>query len=385
MLRVLLWLGQFVVVAPSVYETLVSLAGLRTPQPTSTTADPRRIRAVVPAHDEATVIEGISRDLADQQVSPHRLTSWVIADRCSDDTATIAARHVSVAERIEGAGGKGAALAWFLDEHPLDEDEILLVLDADNRIEASFVAGIAEVVDPRGGALQAYLDVANPDGSMLSLANALTYWASNRSVQLARTNLGWSADLGGTGMAVPAAALAAAGGFEDDLTDDLSLNIRLNLAGYRTGWLHHVRVRDEKPERTEVVVTQRARWVRGKREVRRIYLGRLVRTAFTQRRLDLLDLAIRLVNPGRSFLALGLVVLTGTAILAPGLGLWPAWVLGSVTVVVVALPLVFLAIDGVPRRYLIRYPYVAAIGVLWVPIRIAGRLVRGWRRTPHAG
>ena len=74
-------------------------------------------------------------------------------------------------------------------------------------------------------------------------------------------------------MAIPAHALDAAGGFGDDLTDDLALNIRLNLAGYQTGWLHDVRIRDEKPEDAGVAVTQRSRWVRGKRAVRRRYLA----------------------------------------------------------------------------------------------------------------
>lgn len=385
MLRVLIWLGQLVVVAPSVYETVVSLAGLRDPHREPPTGHPMRVRAVVSAHDEETVIEGIAADLASQTIDPDRLSACVIADRCTDRTAEIAGRHIPVVERRDGTGGKGAAIAWYLERHPLDRDEALLVLDADNRIDPAFTASIAAVLDPGDGAVQAYLDVANPDDSPLSLASALTYWASNRSVQLARSNLGWSADLGGTGMAIPAGALEAAGGFEDDLVDDLALNLRLNLAGYRTRWLHDVRVRDEKPTRADAAVGQRARWVRGKREVRRRYGAPLVATAFRERRMDLFDLAARLYNPGRSFLALALGGLTVASIVAPGPGWWSPWVLGSVTAVVVTLPVVFLAIDGVPGRYLVRYPYVTAIGLLWLPVRILSRTVTGWRRTPHTG
>ena len=385
MLRALLWLGQFAVVAPSVYETVVSLAGFRTPRAHRRTATPMRIRAVVAAHDEEAVVGGISSDLAAQEIDPDLLEAWVIADRCADATATVARRHVAVAERVDGDGGKGAAIAWFLAEHPLADDEALLVLDADNRIDPSFVATVAAAIEPDGGAVQAYLDVANPDASALALANALTYWASNRSVQLARSNLGWSADLGGTGMAIPAVALAEAGGFSDDLTDDLALNIRLNLADHRTRWLHDVRVRDEKPERTDDAIRQRARWVSGKRDVRRRYVLPLLRAAIRDRRPDLVDLAIRLINPGRSFLALGLIGFTAASVLAPAAGLWSPWLLGSVTIVVISLPVAFLVIDGVPGRYIARYPYVAAIGILWLPIRVASRAVSGWRRTPHTG
>lgn len=385
MLRVLLWLAQFVVVAPSVYETVVSLWGLRTPPAPSGDAPGTRVRAVVAAHDEEAVIDGIAGDLARQDHPPTSLDAWVIADRCTDGTARRAARHVRVAERSAGSGGKGAAIAWFLAEYPLDGDEVLLVLDADNRIDEGFVSSIAGAIGDGHDVVQAYLDVANPDASVLTLANALTYWASNRSVQLARSNLGWSADLGGTGMAITAGALDAAGGFSDDLTDDLALNIRLNLAGYRTRWLHDVRVRDEKPADVDSAVTQRARWMRGKRDVRRRYGPALLRAAVSGRDIALADLGMRLYNPGRSFLALGLIGLTAASAVTRGSGLWPVWLLGSVTVVVVALPAVFLAVDGVPRRYLVRYPYVTVIGLLGIPVRVVARFARGWRRTPHVG
>ncbi len=363
----------------------MSLFGLRTPAESVGGAAATPIRVVVPAHDEEDVIEGIAADLAAQDYPSDLLEAWVIADRSSDDTARLASAHVSVAERSDGAGGKGAAISWFLTQHPLRVGEALVVLDSDNRIDTTFIRSIAAALESGHHAVQAYLDVSNPDASVLTMANALTYWASNRSVQLARSNIGWSCDLGGTGMAVSSEALAAVGGFEDDLTDDLALNVRLNLAGYRTHWLHHVHVRDEKPTAADDAVLQRARWVRGKRDVQRRHGGELFRTALLQRKPALLDLGFRLYNPGRSFLALALIGLAVVAAVFPDLGLWSAWILGAIAAFVVLLPVAFLAIDGIPGRYLIRYPYVVVIGLLWLPIRVASRLTRSWRRTPHRG
>ncbi len=378
-------MGQLLLVAPSLYESVVSLWGLRTP-PSPAARSPRmRMRVVVAAHDEEAVVEGIATDLAAQDYPPDLLDAWVIADRCTDDTSSRASLHVNVAERTVGEGGKGAAIAWYLAERPLQPDEALVVLDADNRVDPTFVSSVAAALEDGHPAVQTYLDVENPDASVLTMASALTYWASNRSVELARSNLGWSCDLGGTGMAVTATALSDAGGFTDDLTDDLALNIRLNLAGHRTLWLHRTHVRDEKPDRTDTAVTQRARWAKGKSIVRRTYGTTLLRRAVVDRQPALFDLAMRLYNPGRSFLALVLVVLTVLAIAFPSSGLWPAWVLGGMAMVVIGLPLVFLVIDRVPGRYLVRYPYVVVIALLWLPIRIAARFVGGWRRTPHGG
>ena len=69
----------------------------------------------------------------------------------------------------------------------------------------------------------------------------------------------------------------------------------------------------------------------------------------------------------------------------PQWGLWPWWFHAAVAAVVVLLPILFLAIDGVPARYLVKYPYVTLIAILWLPVRIGSRLLSGWNRTPHKG
>lgn len=385
MIRVLVWLGQLVFVAPALYSSVVALWGLKSQSRDSAAMSSRRVRIVIAAHDEEVVIGSIAADLVAQDHPSDCFDAWVIADRCTDRTAEVAGRYVNVAERKTGTGGKGAAIAWFLEEHPLEPGEVLLVIDADNRIDPDFVRGIAKAVEDGNEVVQGYLDVGNPDGSALATANALTYWASNRMVQLARTNIGWSCDLGGTGMAFTCEALEAAGGFADDLADDLSLNVRLNLAGYRSYWVHDLRIYDEKPTGTSSSITQRARWVRGKRAVQREYGSVLVGAAVRTRQPALLDLAYRLYNPGRSFVALAIALFAVIAAVFPGIGLWPWWVLATIALVVVLLPVVFLAVDGVPGRYLIRYPYVTLIAILWLPIRIASRLLPDWRRTAHTG
>ncbi len=148
----------------------------------------------------------------------------MIADHCTDTTAEIARlAGANVAQRTDGPPGKGAALAWYLEQHPLTADEALVVFDADNRVPAGALGRIADEIAAGHEVVQCYLDVANPDGSLISEASALSYWAGNRMVQLARSNLGWSADLGGTGMALTGAALERVGGFGDSLTEDQEL------------------------------------------------------------------------------------------------------------------------------------------------------------------
>jgi cellulose synthase/poly-beta-1,6-N-acetylglucosamine synthase-like glycosyltransferase len=272
-------------------------------------------------------------------------------------------------------------LSWYLAQEPLATEEALVVFDADNRVPADALGRIADELDAGHEVVQCYLDVANPRESLIAEASALSYWAGNRMVQLARSNLGWSADLGGTGMAFTAAALERAGGFGDSLTEDQELGVRLLLAGHRVEWLHDVKIRDEKPATVGVAVRQRARWMAGKREAARKHLPALLKR-FTP---ATLDQAMRLVQPGRSFIALVSLVMTVLAAVTASTWLlpWPVW--GIATAVQILEPIPFLARDGVAASQLARYPLLVILAALWIPVRLASSVVKGWYHTPHRG
>jgi len=378
MLRLVALTAQVSVMALAAYNAVTALWGWKDREPSPSGSHSRRLRIVIPAHDEEAVIGGILGDLENSEYRQKEV--WVLADRCQDSTAEVArTAGAQVAERSEGSVGKGAALAWYLSNHPLDTGEALVVFDADNRVSPDTLTRIADELEAGHEVVQCYLDIANPYDSLVTEASALSYWAGNRMVQLARSNLGWSADLGGTGMALTSDALASVGGFTDSLTEDQDLGARLLLAGQRVEWLHDVRIRDEKPESVGVAIQQRARWMAGRRKVMRRYFLPLIGTG----RPAALDQALRLVQPGRSFVALVSGVLTVLAVTTRSdwLVAWPAWAV--VTAVQVLEPLPFLAKDGVPARQLIRYPVIALLAALWIPVRLISGRSGGWYHTPH--
>ena len=379
-LRTLALIAQGLLLALAGYNAVTALWGWPNRAPAPNGRRERNLRVVIPAHNEEKVIAGILGDLTRADYPKDKLETWVIADRCSDGTGEIAAGfNATVAHREQGPAGKGPALAWYLAEHPLCPDESLTVFDADNRIGPEVLGRISDELDAGHGAVQCYLDVANPDESVIAQASALSYWAGNRMVQLARSNLGWSADLGGTGMALTADLLEQVGGFGESLTEDQELATRIVLAGHRVEWLHYVRVRDEKPTDIGVTVRQRARWMSGKRASRRRYLGELIRAGEPAA----LDYALRLIQPGRTFVALVSGVLTAVAAAtgSPWLLPWQIW--ATATAVQVFEPIPFLARDGVPTRRLLRYPLLILLAALWLPIRLFSGRVSDWYHTPH--
>lgn len=378
MLRAVLRAIEALLIGLIVYNLVVSLFGWRNPKPVPVGERWRRLRVVVPAHDEEAVIGGILDDLTAQDYPADLHQVWVLADCCTDRTAEVALAHgARVAEREEGPEGKGPALSWYLHSHPLGSEEALLILDADNRVPPDLLARLADTLDQGHPAVQTYLDVANPDASPVATASALSYWASNRMVQLARHNLGWPVDLGGTGSVVTAGALEAAGGFGGAATEDQELTVRLHLAGIPVVWAHGIRVRDEKPTRSVVAMRQRGRWVGGRRQVARQHLGALLRRPS----LASFDLALRLVQPSRMGVALlsaGLAA--GSALGAP---LLPAGMWAGLAAVQVLAPIPFLVREGVPLRYLARYPLLVILPLLKGSARLSRQ--EGWYHTPHQG
>lgn len=382
MLRLLGLAAQATLILLAGYNAVTALWGWPDRKKAEHGARQRRFRIVVPAHDEGGVIGPLLQDLNDLDYANELKEVWVVADRCTDDTAQTAAEAGAfVTERWGGTPGKGAALGWYLTEHPLAQDETLVVLDADNRVPAHLLNRVSDEIDAGHQVVQCYLDVTDPDANLLAEASALSYWASNRMVQLARSNLDWSADLGGTGMAVTATALVDAGGFGGSLTEDQELGLRLVLSGHRVAWLHDVRVRDEKPTDAGVAVRQRARWMAGKRQLRRRYLWPLL----SRREPATLDMAVRLAQPSRTWVAFvsGILTVAAAVTESPWLMGWRVW--GVITAIQVLEPIPFLAKDGVEPRRLLRYPLMTLLAGLWLPVRVISSKVGEWYHTPHRG
>jgi hypothetical protein len=384
MLRILALAAQGVLAAFLLYELVVAAWGWARPRRPAATSPRHRFRVVVPAHNEEAVIGNVLGDLGAQTYPADLFEVVVIADRCSDGTVAKASGLATVVERVEGREGKGAAIDWLLQQAPLDGVESLVVLDADTRVPAELLGRFNDELVSGHDVMQAYLDVSNPLASPMATASAMTYWAGNRMVQHARSRLGWSADLGGTGMAFSARAMAALGGFGSGLTEDQDASARLVTGGFRVRWLHELRIRDEKPAAVGAAIRQRARWVAGKRRVARAQLWPLIAAAWRQRSWAPVDVALRLLNPGRSFgvLAAALLAVAAAVTGSDALFRWQVW--GSLAGVLLVAPLAFLMRDGVSSRYLVRYPLVIVVAVLWLPIRIMSRLVGDrWARTPR--
>lgn len=386
MLTALANAAQAVVALLIAYTLSTAVAGWRTQRPAPEGNRRWRFVVAIPAHDEEAVVGAVVGDMLANRYPRDLVEIWVVADRCTDRTVEVArAAGARVHQRNGGQGGKGAALAHFLGAVAIPAEAGLVIVDADNRVPPDLLGRFSDELDAGSEVIQAYLDSTRPAESWVSLATAMSYWASNRMVQLARCNLGWPVDLGGTGMCLTGSALEAVGGFGESLVEDQDLTARLTLAERSIQWIHDVRVRDEKPVAAGVAVRQRARWASGKRSAARRYTWRLLGAAWKRRSWGVADLAVRLVQPSRTVVAVASAGLALVAGLTASEYLWPWQVWGGIAAAQFFAPLPFLLRDRVPLRWVVRYPVLAVLAVLWLPVQIASRRVTGWYHTPHRG
>ena len=164
-----------------------------TPQP-PITARPR-VAVLVPAHNEAEVIDATLRALGPQLRSGDRLL--VVADNCSDTTAELArAQDAEVTERHNlSQRGKGFALAHGVDCLRDDPPAVVVIVDADCLLAGGALDALTHCVVTQGRPAQAlYL--------MLSAPGAWAVSPIGR-VRLAGPQLGSARRLATVGHAVP--------------------------------------------------------------------------------------------------------------------------------------------------------------------------------------
>jgi glycosyltransferase involved in cell wall biosynthesis len=151
---------------------LQALASLLPSRQLATAAGPVRYAVLIPAHDEALVIEDTVRRALALIGSDGRLI--VIADNCGDDTAAKArAAGAQVIERhAPTLRAKGYALAFGIDHLRAEPPDIVVTLDADCQCTQGSFDLLARQAMLAGRPVQALFFMSARPGSRLRLRTA---------------------------------------------------------------------------------------------------------------------------------------------------------------------------------------------------------------------
>ena len=223
--------------------------------------------AIIPAHNEETVVRNLIESLKNQTYDKNLYDIYVIADNCTDNTAKVARdAGAIVLERFDPEHKtKGFALQWFLKQKIKEnaDYDAFFVFDADNIVDKDFIVNMNKKLCQGEDVVQGYRDIKNPTDNWLTAGYALFYWTMHRLYHLARYNIGLSPLLNGTGFMVKFDVVKPNGWETETLTEDIEFSLRRIIKGKKLGWATDAIVYDEQPASFKQSWSQRSRWTVG--------------------------------------------------------------------------------------------------------------------------
>jgi exopolysaccharide biosynthesis WecB/TagA/CpsF family protein len=301
-----------------------------------------RLAVLVPAHNEELLVGRCVESLLAQSYPRALYRVIVVADNCSDNTASSASAagaEVLVRNQPESRG-KGQALRYAMDlvmAAPTPPDAVVVV-DADSIADPHLLTGLERELAQGHGIVQGdYTVIIEPD-SPRSAMIAAGFLLFHRVRFSGRARIGMPANLVGNGMLLARSVLEAHPWDAFTGVEDLEYSMRLRVAGIRPRFARAAMVAGPGPATRAGVDRQRLRWEGGRFNVVRTWLWTLVEASIARRDPRLLDAALDLATPPLGLLCLataGGALVVGAAVLVH---LAPAWALIPWAVGVVALP-----------------------------------------------
>jgi 1,2-diacylglycerol 3-beta-glucosyltransferase len=285
-----------------------TLLSARLPRPAPSEAT-RRFRFVVPAHNESAGIAETVQSLLAVDYPRELFEVVVVADNCSDDTAdkARAAGATVVVRHDTEKRGKGYALDHVFSTTPPEVDAVV-VIDADTLVSPNILRAFAARRDRGAEAIQADYAVRNPNAGWRTRLVAIAFGAFHIVRSRARERLGLSCGLRGNGMCFATSLLKTVPHQAYSVVEDVEYGLRIGERGYRVFYTDEAHVYGEMVTTSAAANTQRRRWEEGRKQLVRQNARRLLAAGVATKNRVLLDLALDLVIPPLSTIAVGLVV-----------------------------------------------------------------------------
>lgn len=263
----------------------------------------------MPAHDEATGIRQSVESLLLQLLPTDRLL--VVADNCSDDTASLAASAgAEVIERQDPTQrGKGFALDFGVRHLRNNPPEIVVIADADCEFSPGSIDLLARDCQRLGRPIQALYLMLAPEGTGAKTRVAQFAWTMKNQVRpLGLLVLAQPCQLMGTGMAFTWPCICSAPLATGHIVEDMQLGLELTRQGMPACFCPEARVTSYFPRTEEGIRTQRTRWEHGHLGMIITEAPRLLVSSLRKRNVPGAVLAIDLLVPPLTLFVLLLIV-----------------------------------------------------------------------------
>ena len=223
---------------------------------------------VIAARNEKLVIGNLLDSINKQDYPKELITTFVVADNCTDDTATIARSKGAICyERNDpDHRTKGYALEYLFDrieeDYGRDTFEGYFVFDADNLLKSNYISKMNDAFDTGVKIITSYRNTKNFDENWIASTYALHWIRSIRTNHRARSVLHLATNIQGTGFLF-ANEIVRNGWHYTSLTADRALTADAVAQGYEITYQDEAEFFDEQPVSLKVALRQRLRWSKG--------------------------------------------------------------------------------------------------------------------------
>lgn len=276
-----------------------------------------RLLFLVPAHNEELLIGRCLQSLLALRYPRSDCEIVVIADNCTDTTASIVRAHdVRCMERRDAVkAGKPYAIAWAITMLDLSDFDAVVIVDADSLIDADFAISLAALAPLREKAIQCYNDVSNRSENALTRMAAVFSAMRCRYINEFKTRASLNCPLG-NGLCIGSAVLERLGWNAFGISEDTELYAILTQNGVRIESAAAARIYSQEARSLRQSGSQRKRWTAGNLGVLFRHGGPILRSGrigFAQK----LDSLAELTGPAPA-VHLGLVLVLAALTLATG-------------------------------------------------------------------
>lgn len=290
-------------------ECLVTLLFDTPTSPTPNSLAPTvSYRILIPAHNEAGIVGKTLANLMTALADSNPETIILVADNCTDNTASIARSFgVTVLERHDTTlRGKGFALEhgvqYLRGSNPPD---ILVVMDADcETTQYGLNTLINKVTESGKPAQMAYIMRVIKDANIKQKIAGFAWLLKNKIRPIAIESMGLPGALSGTGMALPWQALETVKIGHDDIVENMLLSIDCAINGFTPVFCADAVVYSDFPEQISAEDTQRTRWEHGHLQTILQQLPVIVKESWRQKNWRLFAMALDVGVPPLSLLVM---------------------------------------------------------------------------------
>ena len=250
------------------YKTVYWLIGLFFTRKFKTAKKKHKYAILIAARNEKNVIGNLLDSINKQDYPSELLTTFVVADNCTDNTAEIARKHGAVCyERFDNEHKtKGFALQYLLEKIGEDYDRMsfegYFIFDADNLLKNDYISKMNDAFDSGEKIITSYRNTKNFDENWIASTYAIHWIRSIRCNHRARSVLRLATNIQGTGFLFTN-EIVKNGWHYTSLTEDRALTADAVAQGYRISYQDEAMFYDEQPTSLKVALRQRTRWSKG--------------------------------------------------------------------------------------------------------------------------